>query len=246
MALCRKLVEMGGALAFPCDLGLPEGHAGPCSCKEKPTSVALRQKWVDDNYPKDSGYVEPRRSVEFVVDPGSISPTPQPKKPEVTQSAVARALGMTDAELDVMSVDEIEERLHAIRRPAPALDMTAVHEVVEERPGINAYEPDPVQGEGDVLAEIIQDLTERREVGITKYGTPLQRFNGRNGLVDAYQETLDLVAYIRQSIGEMAKIRARVEILRALVVARGHEAEARTEVVEALDALLRDLPSWAG
>ena len=43
----------------------------------------------------------------------------------------------------------------------------------------------------------------RDNVGRAKYGTPLQAFNGRNAIVDAYQEALDLVVYLRQVIEEM-------------------------------------------
>jgi hypothetical protein len=54
-------------------------------------------------------------------------------------------------------------------------------------------EPDPVPSEGDVWAEVIADMADRREFGIAKYDTPLQRFNGRDAMTDAYQEALDLV-----------------------------------------------------
>jgi hypothetical protein len=47
-----------------------------------------------------------------------------------------------------------------------------------------------------------QDLEEREQVGIQRYGTPLQPHNGRDALVDAYQEALDLACYIRQEIQE--------------------------------------------
>ena len=39
-------------------------------------------------------------------------------------------------------------------------------------------------------------------MGIEKYGTVLQPNNGRNALVDAYQEALDLAVYLRQRIEE--------------------------------------------
>ena len=45
-------------------------------------------------------------------------------------------------------------------------------------------------------------MEERRQVGIERYGTPLQPNNGRDALVDAYQEALDLACYLRQSIAE--------------------------------------------
>lgn len=38
--------------------------------------------------------------------------------------------------------------------------------------------------------------------GRSKYGTPLQANNGRDPLVDAYQESLDLCVYLRQAIAE--------------------------------------------
>lgn len=81
MSICRKMVE-GGTVAFPCSLGLPEGHAGPCAATEKPASMTRRDAWLRENYPTDSGYVEPRRSVEFVVEAGSISKVPGQPEPE--------------------------------------------------------------------------------------------------------------------------------------------------------------------
>jgi hypothetical protein len=39
-------------------------------------------------------------------------------------------------------------------------------------------------------------------LGVRKYGTPLQAHNGRDGLMDAYQEALDLAVYLRQLIAE--------------------------------------------
>lgn len=49
---------------------------------------------------------------------------------------------------------------------------------------------------------VIADMKARDQVGRERYGTPLQAFNGRDALVDAYQEALDLVVYLRQEIEE--------------------------------------------
>lgn len=49
---------------------------------------------------------------------------------------------------------------------------------------------------------VIADIQERKRMGIEKYGTPLQAHNGRDALVDAYQEALDLCQYLRQAIEE--------------------------------------------
>lgn len=69
----------------------------------------------------------------------------------------------------------------------------------------NAPEPPPARGRLDVWPLVIADMKERNEVGTRKYGTPLQTHNGRNALVDAYQEALDLVVYLRQAIEEAKK-----------------------------------------
>jgi hypothetical protein len=49
---------------------------------------------------------------------------------------------------------------------------------------------------------VVADLVERKRIGTERYGTPLQPFNGRDALVDAYQEVLDLANYVRQRIWE--------------------------------------------
>ena len=45
-------------------------------------------------------------------------------------------------------------------------------------------------------------MEERNRIGTEKYGTPLQSHNGRDALVDAYQEILDAAVYLRQAIEE--------------------------------------------
>ena len=52
---------------------------------------------------------------------------------------------------------------------------------------------------------VIADLEERRRVGIERYGTPLQPHNGRDALVDLYQELQDGLLYIRQEIEERSR-----------------------------------------
>jgi hypothetical protein len=53
-----------------------------------------------------------------------------------------------------------------------------------------------------VQAAVRDDLIARENYGIRLYGTPLQPFNGRDGLRDAYEEALDLACYLRQLIME--------------------------------------------
>jgi hypothetical protein len=64
----------------------------------------------------------------------------------------------------------------------------------------------PPTGNGVVIADlVIADLNARREAGTRKYGTPLRSNNGRDALVDAYQEALDLCMYLRQEIEDRKK-----------------------------------------
>lgn len=61
----------------------------------------------------------------------------------------------------------------------------------------------PVPNDRRPIADLVcEDLQERRAMGTRKYGTPLQAFNGRDALLDAYGEVLDLAQYLRQAIEE--------------------------------------------
>jgi hypothetical protein len=66
-------------------------------------------------------------------------------------------------------------------------------------------QPSPI-GEGrPVLIEVISDLCLRRDHGVAKYKTELKTGNGRDPLVDLYQELLDAVMYIKQTLMECPK-----------------------------------------
>lgn len=52
---------------------------------------------------------------------------------------------------------------------------------------------------------VIEDMKKRDEFGKQKYGTSLQPENGRDSLIDAYQEALDLCVYLRTAIWEQDK-----------------------------------------
>jgi len=81
------------------------------------------------------------------------------------------------------------------------------------------------------IAAIISDLKDRKALGIKRYGQPLQAHNGRNPLLDAYEETLDQCAYLRQALYEKSFTHADQSYLalndvfehalHALVVLRG-------------------------
>lgn len=64
-------------------------------------------------------------------------------------------------------------------------------------------EPDPIHNDNPAVWELVMaDMEARNEFGKQKYGTPLQAFNGRDALKDAYEEALDLCVYLRTAIEE--------------------------------------------
>ena len=67
---------------------------------------------------------------------------------------------------------------------------------------VDQHEPDPQPGQQDVASIVFADIGARVVAGEIKYGTRLQTFNGRDALLDAYQEAIDLVMYLRQAILE--------------------------------------------
>ena len=82
-------------------------------------------------------------------------------------------------------------------------------------------QPPPIRNERTPVWDlVISDMRERKEFGWRKYKTYLQAFNGRDALVDAYQEALDLCVYLRQSIEERTSRPPggrRVSVLRSLL-----------------------------
>lgn len=53
-----------------------------------------------------------------------------------------------------------------------------------------------------IQALVRADLEERERLGVERYGTPLRAHNGRDGLMDLYEELLDAACYARQLIEE--------------------------------------------
>lgn len=45
---------------------------------------------------------------------------------------------------------------------------------------------------------LIRAIKIRRDLGVRKYGRPLEAHNGRDALLDAWQEAVDLAAYLTQ------------------------------------------------
>lgn len=68
---------------------------------------------------------------------------------------------------------------------------------------MNEHEPMPIPNNRPAVWDLVlSDMQERDQMGTEKYGTRLQPHNGRNFMVDAYQESLDLAVYLRGRIEE--------------------------------------------
>lgn len=113
-------------------------------------------------------------------------------------------------------------------------------------------QPDPAPGAANVTDLVLRDLNrwphatlgrflvkqafkDRRELGRERYGTELMTYNGRDPLIDAYQEGLDKALYLRQAIEE-----AQVDERRRLDRLYRMELIALEEIAEMLHE--RDTP----
>jgi hypothetical protein len=64
-------------------------------------------------------------------------------------------------------------------------------------------QPKPMENDMPYVKDLVlKDFIDRAQFGHKKYGTYLQPNNGRNALIDAYQEAMDLVLYLRQALFE--------------------------------------------
>lgn len=96
--------------------------------------------------------------------------------------------------------DDLRRILHPLRVYAQVRQALDYIDTLETR---IADQPAPRPGNGRPIWDlVIEDMKERDHVGRARYGRPLQAGNGRDALVDAYQEALDLAVYLRQAIEE--------------------------------------------
>jgi hypothetical protein len=54
--------------------------------------------------------------------------------------------------------------------------------------------------ENEVFSQLKGDLDKRNVLGIKLYGKPLYAEDGRDWLVEAYEEALDLVVYLKAQL----------------------------------------------
>lgn len=65
---------------------------------------------------------------------------------------------------------------------------------------VGAVSTNDVHRENVLKSLLLEDMADRRQFGLSKYGVLLAGDNGRNNLVDAYQESLDLLVYLANEL----------------------------------------------
>lgn len=64
-------------------------------------------------------------------------------------------------------------------------------------------QPLPNKNDLPVIQDLVMaDIETRKKIGLQRYGTLLQPFNGRDAMTDVYEELLDAAIYMRQLIYE--------------------------------------------
>jgi hypothetical protein len=76
-----------------------------------------------------------------------------------------------------------------------------------------SVEPKPTEGTHEVGKEVIKDIEDRIDLGLSRYGSLLKTFNNRDSLVDLYQELIDGCMYVKQKLMETEEIKEELRIL---------------------------------
>jgi hypothetical protein len=79
-----------------------------------------------------------------------------------------------------------------------------------------AEQPDPVPNDRPSLHDLlVKDILERKQLGLARYGTIIQPFNGRDQLQDCYEEQLDQLVYLKAALIERDELLRQLGELRA-------------------------------
>jgi hypothetical protein len=84
-------------------------------------------------------------------------------------------------------------------------------------------QPPPKKNDGPaVWSLVVRDMNLRDETGFKRYGVRLQPHNGRDTLMDLYEELLDAVAYTKTYMLEAACQKEKINQVLALVAGKEH------------------------
>ena len=111
------------------------------------------------------------------------------------RALVAQLLPFVGVEPMVAELEHVEQLRERAERFAWSPESAPASTVVSQ--------PAPRPSSGPAIWPlVVADMQARDELGRKRYGTPLRAHNGRDPLVDAYEEALDLAVYLRQAIVE--------------------------------------------
>lgn len=102
-------------------------------------------------------------------------------------------------------------------------------------------EPMPIKGSTTVWKEVLADIVDRAEFGHSRYNTELKTFNGRDALVDTYQELIDGAMYVKQRIMENKHTKKELEECVELIESSSYSNQ--DSISKAKDILLNVIKS---
>ena len=125
------------------------------------------------------------------------------------------AMGPAEADADHQEIAPMTKGHYPARptdvQPPPPPPRAAATPQPAPRPGeqnvvllvVQDVLEDPIAvAHDDAHMQVLHDFLARSNFGLAKYGTRLFTGNGRDALMDAYQEAIDLVMYLRQAVAE--------------------------------------------
>ncbi len=190
---CKENVGKG-IVSFPCTL--PKDHEGPHYAVENQPSVSARAAWKKENTPLPHPGAEslgvfqgpPKTSQDGLMEPGAMT----------TRDTSEHGVGIvhrTKERPTFWSESQVKVRSEAPEAPVVPSVPTKQREGDQPLPTVH-------EGHESVQDLVIDDILERKQVGIQRYGTPLQTFNDRDVDLDLYEELLDATMYARQRLAE--------------------------------------------
>lgn len=232
---CGTAIE-GNIVAYPCYL--PAGHDGPHVARENARSVRERAQWEE----AQSQLAEFQGKAETTAERYTANPTPHPGV-----SASGGSGGAGDKQDDgapgryVMDERVTEEDIAQQPNMRRTTSEDFAPQPTKTRPGDQPL-PQPSEMRGNVQDRIIEklqlmvdrgmlppaqaerivaEMEQSKAVGIQRYGTALQTFNGRDTLQDAIDEARDLFVYL--SALQQARDTTREEMIE-IVIEAVHDA----------------------
>ena len=193
MAECKENVGRG-IVSFPCTL--QKDHEGPHYAVENQPSVTARTTWLKENTPLPHPGAEPlsafqgppKSSQSGLMEPGAMTTRD-------TSEHGGGIVHTTKERPTFWAESQVTARREARETPEASSVPTKQREGDQPLPTVH-------EGQESVQDLVVDDILERKQVGIERYGTPLQTFNDRDVDLDLYEELLDSTMYARQRLSE--------------------------------------------